>query len=343
MRRLESVLLISLLLTIASSGVMQAGTIYAQEEETPPLTAEPFKGTYSVGMSVVIFGALSSSFTPGSSVSVSVTNPNGQTYETANAELNEAGEYRFELNLEGSQASVLGTHTVEVTYQSLAASTSFEVKEQASLTLSMENDKFNLGDIVAITGTVTPRLVEPVEIKVYNANNEIWKFLAVSPDGIRNDGSFKAELGELSGKLSIPGKYRVEASYADNTADAMIEFDVIVTGKVTPGRFMLVDQTGNPLEEVFIGQQVLVQADIRNNLPDKQPFSYFVLITDNDGFTVSLSWITGTLPVGETLSAAQSWIPDNVGTFNVRIFMWKSITEPEPLGKSLETAVNVGE
>lgn len=341
MHRLGNVLFVSLLMVLGSSlGVIQAGSVYAQEE---PLTVEPFKGTYSVGMTAIIFGQVSGSFTAGSSVSIKVTNPDGQTYHNANAELDEAGAYTFEFELEGTEATVLGIHTVEATFQGQQASTSFEVKERAALELSVEKNKFNLGDMVVISGTVTPRLVDPVEIKIYNPDDKVWKFFAVSPDQIRQDGTFMAEVGELSGKLSKPGKYKVEASYADNTASAMLEFDVGITGKVTPGRFMLVNQLGDLIEEIFVGDQVLVQADIRNNLAEKQPFSFFVLITDADGFTISISWITGTLPEEETLAAAQSWVPDNAGTFIVKIFVWKSVTEPEVLGKSLETTVTVSE
>jgi hypothetical protein len=56
-----------------------------------------------------------------------------------------------------------------------------------------------------------------------------------------------------------------------------------------------------------------------------------VLIKDIDGITVSLSWITGTLPAGETLSAAQSWVPTVAGTFTVEVFLWESVTTPVPL------------
>ncbi len=151
-------------------------------------------------------------------------------------------------------------------------------------------------------------------------------------------------MAELSGKLSVPGTYNVEVSYADGTANASLKFNVKSTGKVTPGRFMLVDQSGKQLEEVFVGQQVLVQADVRNNLEQKQPFAYLVLINDGDGFTVSLSWITGTLPSGETLSAAQSWIPDNAGRYTVKVFVWEDVAKPNPLTTKVpETTVEVTE
>lgn len=336
-------LVISLFSTFAFSlYTVQLNNAYAQEPP-PPLTVAPFKGVYGIGMTVILFGDVTGSFTPGSTVAIKVTNPDGQSYQNANAKLDETGSYTYEFKLEGSQATVLGVHTVEATYQVLKATTSFEVKQKPALTIKVEKNTFELGEQVTITGTVTPRLIDPVEIKIYNPDGAVWKFFAVSADRIRADGTFRGEAGELSGKLSIPGKYRVEAEYADRTAKAVLEFNVVASGKVTPGRFMLVDQSGKALEDIFVGQQVLVQADVRNNLEEKQPFTYFVLINDADRITVSLSWITGTLPVGETLRAAQSWIPDEPGRYTVKIFVWESVSNPNPLGKSLEMTVTVTE
>ncbi|MFQ5969681.1 MAG: hypothetical protein ACE5J2_04210 [Nitrososphaerales archaeon] len=338
----RNMLVISLFSTFAFSLYVTELNTYAQEPP-PPLTVAPFKGVYGIGMTVILFGDVTGSFTPGSDVEITVTNPDGQSYQNANAKLDETGSYSYEFTLEGSQATVLGVHTVETRYQGLKATTSFEVRQKAVLTISVEKNTFDLGDQVTIIGTVTPRLIDPVEVKIYNPNGAVWKFIAVSADKIRADGTFIGEAGELSGKLSIPGKYKVEAEYADGTATAMLEFNVVASGTVTPGRFLLVDQSGKGLEDIFVGQQVLVQADIRNNAQEKQPFTYFVLINDADRITISLSWITGTLPVAETLSAAQSWIPDEPGSYTVKIFVWESVSNPSPLGKSLEMTVTVTE
>ena len=336
-------LVISLLSTFAFSlYTMYADDAYAQAE--PPLSVAPFKGVYAIGMTVTLIGDVTGSFTPNETVSIKVTNPNGQTYQNANAKLDEGGSYTFQFKLEGAQASVVGVHTVEATYKSLKANTSFEVKDKPTLTISLDKTTYALGDVVTITGKVTPRILVPIEIRIYGFNNTVWKFVTVSADKIRTDGSFSIEAGELSGRNVVPAKYRVEATYADNLATASVQFDVKVSGKVTPGRFMLVDQSGKQLEEIFVGQQVLVQADVRNNLQQKQPFAYLVLINDADGFTISLSWITGTLPAGETLSAAQSWIPDNAGRYTVKVFVWESVSNPNPLtAKVPETSVTVTE
>lgn len=332
-----------LLTLVASLSLLYTSSLSASYAQTGPtaISVEPFKSSYSVGTVVTIIGEVSGKFTAGSSVAIKVKNPTGQVYKDTSVALDSNGAFSYAYDLKGTQAEVIGTHTIDVTHQTLKATATFEVKEKASITVGIQNSKLNLGDMVVITGTVTPRLLEAVEIKIYNPENKIWKFYAVSPDKIESDGTFSAEVGELSGKLSVPGKYKAEISYAGSTAKASLEFNVSVSGKVTPGRFMMVDQVGAIVEEIFVGQAVLAQADIRNNQQVGQPFTYFVLITDSSGFTISLSWLKGTLPPSETLAAAQSWIPASAGSYIVKIFVWKSVTEPEVLGRQLEKTVRV--
>lgn len=340
--RLRSMLVVCLVMTFAFSVyTISLNDGYAQQ--TPPLSIAPFKGDYAVGMTVTLIGEVTGSFSANDAVSIKVTNPSGQTYKDDTAKLDEEGSFTYQFKLEGSQASVVGVHNVEATYKSLKANASFEVKDRPTLEIKADKTSYALGDVVTITGKVMPRILSPVEIRIYGFNNTVWKAVAVNADKIRTDGTFSIEVGELSGKNVSPAKYRVEASYAEKLATASLTFDVKAEGKVAPGRFMLVDSQGKKIEEIFVGQQVLVQADVRNNLMEKQPFAYIVLITDADKITVALSWITGTLPEGETLSAAQSWVPDTAGRFTVKAFVWKDVSNAEVLGKVLETSVTVSE
>lgn len=329
----RSFLAASLLVTL----LVSLATLNASHAQEEPLTVFAFKRVYSVGMTVTLFGDVTGSFTPNENVSVKVTNPNGQTYKNANAKLDEEGSYTFQFKIEGAQASVLGVHTVEATYKSLTATTSFEVVQKPTLSISLDKTSYDIGDLVVVSGTVNPVVREPIEIRIYGFNNTAWKFVTVNAQNILNDGTFSVEVGELLGKNVKAGRYRVEASYADGLATAMLQFDVTVSGKAVVGRLMPVDQTGRMLNEIFTGQQVLLQADVRNNLDERQPFAYLVLIKDANGITVSLSWITGTLPPSETLSAAQSWVPEEAGRFTVEVFLWESVATPVPLTAKVPT------
>jgi hypothetical protein len=104
----------------------------------------------------------------------------------------------------------------------------------------------------------------------------------------------------------------------------------------------LVDLSGSRIDGVAIGQPLVVQSRVTNNFDAEQPIIYILQIKDNDGFTVMLTWIKGTVNASSALDAGISWTPEEKGTYSVEIFVWKSLEDPGlPLTKS--TIVSVGE
>lgn len=98
---------------------------------------------------------------------------------------------------------------------------------------------------------------------------------------------------------------------------------------------------GASLPTISIGQQVQIAADITNNQDTDQPFTYIVHVQDEQGVTVSLSWIQGSLVAGQSLTPSQSWTPSSSGPHKATIFVWESITDPVALSESLELVINV--
>ncbi len=83
----------------------------------------------------------------------------------------------------------------------------------------------------------------------------------------------------------------------------------------------IVGGTGESMGKIPVNQQVLIQSEINNTQKRKQPFAYIVQIKDDEGATVSLSWVTSELIPNELFKAAQSWTPDTKGIFSVQIFV----------------------
>ena len=72
----------------------------------------------------------------------------------------------------------------------------------------------------------------------------------------------------------------------------------------------IVDAFGAALASVSVDQQVQITADLTSGQDRDQDFAYLVQIQNEDGVTIALSWITGTLGAGATFSPSQSWTPD---------------------------------
>lgn len=93
---------------------------------------------------------------------------------------------------------------------------------------------------------------------------------------------------------------------------------------------------------LLVGNQVQITADLKNNQDVAQDFAYIVQIQNEDGVTVSLSWLTGTLVPAQSFSPALSWTPDKEGKYTATIFVWQSIDNPSALSPTLLLTLNVG-
>jgi len=96
-------------------------------------------------------------------------------------------------------------------------------------------------------------------------------------------------------------------------------------------------------KSVEVGKQIQIAADLRNNQDMEQDFAYIVQIQNDDGVTISLSWLTGTLTPAQTFSPAVSWIPDEAGKYEATIFVWESIANPTALSPTLSLNIVVGQ
>ena len=103
----------------------------------------------------------------------------------------------------------------------------------------------------------------------------------------------------------------------------------------------IVDAFGNSLASVSVDQQVQITADLTSGQDRDQDFAYLVQIQNEDGVTIALSWITGTLGAGATFSASQSWTPSETGSYTATMFVWESVSNPTALSPQLSITIDV--
>lgn len=91
-----------------------------------------------------------------------------------------------------------------------------------------------------------------------------------------------------------------------------------------------------------VNKQVQIAADVTNGLDRDQPFAYIVQVLDSNGVVVqSLSWLTGTLTAGQSLSPSQSWTPTKSGNYTAEIYVWSGISNPDALSAPLVMKISV--
>jgi len=93
----------------------------------------------------------------------------------------------------------------------------------------------------------------------------------------------------------------------------------------------------------FVDEQIMIMADISNNQDVQQNFAYITQVKNDKDVVISLSWLTGSLSPRQSFSPAQSWIPKESGNYQIQVFVWESIANPEALSPPLSMAINVRE
>jgi hypothetical protein len=129
-----------------------------------------------------------------------------------------------------------------------------------------------------------------------------------------------------------------------NVGIFMIFTIVLVSLMVPPGYSQIAKSSAtleNGVWHTTVGKQVQVTTDVANGQNRAQPFAYIVQIENQDGVVYSLSWISGTLDAGQSLSPSQSWTPTTPGTYTAQIFVWQSVGDPDALSPPLEMKIIV--
>lgn len=122
-----------------------------------------------------------------------------------------------------------------------------------------------------------------------------------------------------------------------NKSAVTLLFSTILVFSIIPPGYSQTKSTTleNGVWNAKVGKQVQITTDVANGQDRTQPFAYIVQVQNQDGVVYSLSWITGTLDAGQSLSPSQSWMPTASGTYTAQIFVWASVNNPDALSPPL--------
>lgn len=166
---------------------------------------------------------------------------------------------------------------------------------------------------------------------------------------------FSTDLSSSGSRLHVSSGDTVTAEYTDTTlpppsspSDQLRIIATTTVGSSLPpleqvpaSGARILDSAGKSLTKVRTNQQIQIVSDVTNQENKNQPFAYLVQIQDNNGITLSLSWITGSMVPKQTLNLGQSWLPTVVGTYTAQIFVWESIANPNALSPPLSLQIQV--
>lgn len=221
--------------------------------------------------------------------------------------------------------------------------------------------------VIDVDKNMHPNTIDTLDVRVWSSTDRGGLLVTLRETGDRTGVfaeflTFTLDEESTGTRLRVSEGDTVTAKYTDNTlpapaalsesgfetveveelfASASIGYLVPFIERAVASEPQIVDSRGESLELISANEQVLIQSEITNNQNKKQPFAYVVLIKDDQGVTISLSWVTGELPPENSFKAAQSWIPDAQGMFSVEVFVWESIDNPNALSPVRSTTVDI--
>jgi len=139
--------------------------------------------------------------------------------------------------------------------------------------------------------------------------------------------------------ITLSSEYKSDS--LEVTATSFIGVSCPPLERVPASNPTIVDSKGQKISSISTDQQIRITSKVENLQDRKQPFAYLIQIQNEDGVTVSLSWLTGLLEPKQTLSPSQSWVSTDAGKYNVQIYVWESIENPDALSPPLSVEVEV--
>lgn len=102
--------------------------------------------------------------------------------------------------------------------------------------------------------------------------------------------------------------------------------------RVTVSEPLLENAFGTPIfDNINTNHQIQISTDIKNNQNKSQNFIYFVQIKNNEGYVISLGWISGQLAPNHQLNPSLSWTPIESGEFVAEIYVWEGLKNHKAL------------
>jgi hypothetical protein len=203
-------------------------------------------------------------------------------------------------------------------------------------------------------------VVDTFIVAVYSdSDNGGFKMTMVETDedtGVFEGTAYFTSSGATSGSnLRVSEGDTVTAEYSDNTlpepytdSDSLTLASTLTIGTAYPplerapaANARVVDAFGSSVAEVSVDQQVQIAADVSNGQSTDQAFAYLVQVQDENGVTVSLAWITGSLTAGQSMSPALSWTPSASGSYTATVFVWESVDNPTALSPTTSVTIDV--
>ncbi|MFQ5969382.1 MAG: lamin tail domain-containing protein [Nitrososphaerales archaeon] len=235
-------------------------------------------------------------------------NPRGPVDDSQWVEIYNSGDGLFDLGGWLIKGATSG-RTIPIADGFVIEANNYLIVPLPSVSLDIENESVVLLNPDSVEADRTPLLSDTAD------DDQTWQRF---PNGIDSDRP-------------------IDWSFRNSTFSATNGFPV-VKPKFTLSDPIFIDDHGNKVSAFVAGQMAGVKSEIINKFDDEQTFAYIIQIKDEEGFPVFISWIEDiTVLPSRAIKPAVFWLVEIRGEFQVQVFVWRSLNNPEPL-----TPIKVG-
>lgn len=229
--------------------------------------------------------------------------------------------------------------------------------------VTFDKQYYSVGDVAVVTvdnmdSNTNPSMIQTIQATVTSDHDPVGQTITCTETGA-NTGIFSgniqisssiatgkvyAQVGDtLTAKFTdpYPAAYVTNGNKAaDFTGTAIV--GVPVSRPVPASGQAFVDpNTGATVTGGTVGTAVGLQAAIENVDVVSKPFTAIFQVKDPNGVVIFISWVSGTLTAGQSLTQAVSWTPSVAGSYTVEVLVVKSLSVPTPYSDKLSSTLAV--
>jgi len=245
---------------------------------------------------------------------------------------NDTGVFIGTLQLCEPKLYVVEGDSVFATYGNITVGALIESTTITSITVSTDKSTYDHSSTIFVNGKVTnPDSGTPVTLTVISPTNHI---VSIDQLSIDSNANFNTRLSTVGNLWANDGTYAIRAQYGSGYVNDIVLVELIGSGSTTKllsSNPRLVDDFGNTLHSLSVGQQVHITIDLENQNNFVQSFVFYYEIRE----TVDNDWIMDLLNPNQSLSSAMSWTPDRAGTYTIDITIFEDMDRQNVLAPTI--------
>jgi len=229
-------------------------------------------------------------------------------------------------------------------------------------TVSFDKAYYSVGDVATVIvynpdNNTDPTLQENIQTTVTSDHDPVGQTVTLTETGV-NTGNFTGTIQVsstiASGKVyaqtgdtltasfvdKLPADYATTTTSKTFTGTAIV--GIPVSRPVPASAQTFVDpNTGATVTSGTVGTAIGLQATVQNVDVVNKTFTAIFKVKDSAGVTISISWVTGTLVAGQSLTPGVSWTPSVAGDYTIEVLVVKTLAEPTAYSDKLTSTLTV--